>query len=71
MTDHSAGDRDIARLIKDLLSNERTPDEVSGMLTYFAARCTAIGLDFTAERFRGGAAPVAANDSFPEGNDAA
>lgn len=71
MTMHPPGDRDIKRLIRDLLSNDHPPAGASDMLCRFAAQCSAFGLDLTATRFRDGKELVAANDSFPPGDNAA
>lgn len=55
----------MAKLVQDLLRRPRTRSEVANLLAAFATHCTLIGLDRPAERFRVGAALVAANDSGP------
>lgn len=59
-------DHDMLRLVQDLFRLRRTPTEVADLLTSFATHCTTIGLDRSAERFRAGAALVAANDLGPD-----
>lgn len=55
----------MAKLVQDLLRRPRTRSEVANLLAAFATHCTLIGLERPAERFRIGAALVAANDSEP------